>query len=388
MSISKQNLLDTLNGFYGTTLYTDFNKVPLEILQLAVLLNSSSSDTTGSVTVTNTGFLATQSGTWNINNISGTITLPTGAATDTTLSTLSAKLPSALVAGRLSVDGSGVTQPISVASLPLPSGAATSAKQPALGVAGTPSTDVITVQGINSGTPQPVSIASLPLPTGAATESTLSTLNGKLPNALVSGRLSVDGSGVTQPVSLTSLPSLAAGSNAIGSITNTSFAATQSGTWNITNISGTVSLPTGAATSAKQPTLGTAGTPSSDVISVQGVSNGTALTINQQSNATTTTTTFTSSTTSSPFTIANRLAIIVCPIVTGAPTLTLQVTLDSGTTWVSTSVALTSSATVATVIEADLLAKLSGAFGLTNAFRFSSSASITSATLNIRSIVQ
>ena len=34
----------------------------------------------------------------------------------------------------------------------------------------------------------------------------------------------------------------------IGSIANTSFAATQSGTWNVTNISGTVSLPTGAAT--------------------------------------------------------------------------------------------------------------------------------------------
>jgi hypothetical protein len=37
----------------------------------------------------------------------------------------------------------------------------------------------------------------------------------------------------TQPVSLTSLPSLAAGSNAIGSITNTSFASTQSGTWTV-----------------------------------------------------------------------------------------------------------------------------------------------------------
>jgi hypothetical protein len=33
-------------------------------------------------------------------------------------------------------------------------------------------------------------------------------------------------------------------------------AATQSGTWNITNVSGTVSLPTGAATSANQTTLG------------------------------------------------------------------------------------------------------------------------------------
>lgn len=45
---------------------------------------------------------------------------------------------------------------------------------------------------------------------------------------------------------------LPAGTNAIGSITNTSFAATQSGTWNLNNISGTISLPTGAATSSNQ----------------------------------------------------------------------------------------------------------------------------------------
>lgn len=36
-------------------------------------------------------------------------------------------------------------------------------------------------------------------------------------------------------------------------------------------------LPAGAATSAKQPALGTAGTPSADVISVQGVAGGTGL---------------------------------------------------------------------------------------------------------------
>lgn len=47
--------------------------------------------------------------------------------------------------------------------------------------------------------------------------------------------------------------------------------AAQSGTWNITNVSGTISLPTGAATAAKQPALGTAGTASSDVITVQGI---------------------------------------------------------------------------------------------------------------------
>lgn len=53
--------------------------------------------------------------------------------------------------------------------------------------------------------------------------------------------------------------------------------AAQSGTWNVTNVSGTVSLPTGAATAAKQPALGTAGTASADVISVQGIASMTAL---------------------------------------------------------------------------------------------------------------
>ncbi len=56
--------------------------------------------------------------------------------------------------------------------------------------------------------------------------------------------------------------------------------AKQSGTWNITNVSGTVSLPTGAATAAKQPALGTAGTASADVITVQGKSGMTALDVN------------------------------------------------------------------------------------------------------------
>lgn len=60
-----------------------------------------------------------------------------------------------------------------------------------------------------------------------------------------------------------------------------SIAATQSGTWNVTNISGTVSLPTGAATAAKQPALGTAGSASSDVITVQGIASMTALTVAQ-----------------------------------------------------------------------------------------------------------
>lgn len=58
----------------------------------------------------------------------------------------------------------------------------------------------------------------------------------------VSGTVTVNGSGSTQPISATSLP-----------------------------------LPTGAATAAKQPALGTAGTASADVITVQGIASMTAL---------------------------------------------------------------------------------------------------------------
>lgn len=86
--------------------------------------------------------------------------------------------------------------------------------------------------------------------------------------------LKVDGSDNLLVKVNTALP---AGTNAIGSITNTSFAATQSGTWNITNVNGTVSLPTGAATAAKQPALGTAGSASPDVLTVQGIASMVAL---------------------------------------------------------------------------------------------------------------
>lgn len=53
--------------------------------------------------------------------------------------------------------------------------------------------------------------------------------------------------------------------------------ASQSGTWNLNNITGTVPLATGAATAAKQPALGTAGSAAGDVITVQGASGMTAL---------------------------------------------------------------------------------------------------------------
>jgi hypothetical protein len=116
------------------------------------------------------------------------------------------------------------TQPVSAAALPLPAGAATAAKQPALGTAGGASADVLTVQGVASMTP-----------------------------------LKVDGSAVTQPVSGTV------------TATGTFWQATQPVSL------ASVPLPAGAATAAKQPALGAAGSASADVLSVQGIAAGTPL---------------------------------------------------------------------------------------------------------------
>jgi len=154
--------------------------------------------------------------------------------------------------GRLYTNGSETTQPISAASLPLPTGAATSALQDGIIKDGTGDTTEANVSSgrlhvDGSGVTQPISAASLPLPTGAATaalqDGIIKDGTGDTTEANVSsGRLHVDGSGVTQPISAASLP-----------------------------------LPSGAATAAKQPALGTAGTPSADVITIQGVTSMTAV---------------------------------------------------------------------------------------------------------------
>ena len=163
--------------------------------------------------------------------------LPSGAATEATLSALNAKVPSNLTvtSTRLLVDGSGVTQPvtgtfwqatqpISAASLPLPSGAATSAlqttgntslsnidgKTPALGqaLAAGSVPVVLTAAQLSTLTPlstvavtgtfwqatQPISAASLPLPAGASTSAlqttgntSLASIVAQLPSALTGG---------------------------------------------------------------------------------------------------------------------------------------------------------------------------------------------------------
>jgi hypothetical protein len=175
-----------------------------------------------------------------------------------------------------------------------------------------------TANDANATTPLPVDLSAsgtIPLPSGAATQATLATLlteadfdtkvgaltetapasdtassgvNGRLqriaqrltslialvPAALgANGGLKIEGvaSGTVVPVSD------GAGSLTVDNGGTFAVQAAQSGTWNVTDISGTVSLPTGAATAAKQPALGTAGTASADVITVQGIASMTAL---------------------------------------------------------------------------------------------------------------
>jgi hypothetical protein len=82
----------------------------------------------------------------------------------------------------------------------------------------------------------------------------------------------------TQPVSLASLPSLATGSNTIGAVT-------QSGTWNIGSITTLPALVAGSATIGKVDILGNAGatldgaagSPSTQCLTIQGNSSGTAV---------------------------------------------------------------------------------------------------------------
>lgn len=113
----------------------------------------------------------------------------------------------------------------------------------------------------------PVSNASLPLPTGASTEATLALIKAKTDNidVLVSTR--------TKPADQQHVIVDSSSSVAVtGALTDSELRATA-----VPISAASLPLPTGASTAAKQPALGTAGTASADVISVQGIASMTAL---------------------------------------------------------------------------------------------------------------
>ena len=267
--------------------------------------------------------------------------LPTGAATaaaqataNTTLSSLDGKTP-ALVAGRVPVDGSGVTQPvsgtvtanagtgtfaISASALPLPAGAATAAKQPALGTAGTPSADVISVQGVPGGIEQNTYVTNAfaldaTLTGGAArTKITDGTNNAAVVNAAPSTEYGLvvrqvpasatapqgvelsDGSAFYTAAKTGQLPSALVGGRLDVNIGAGTVTVTPSGTQNVTG-------------------TGSAGTAATGVVTIQGIAG--AVAVKTDGSATT-----------QPVSIAATVAVSAAslPLPTGAATATLQTT--------------------------------------------------------------
>jgi hypothetical protein len=167
-------------------------------------------------------------------SLAGAATAALQTAGNASLASLDSKNP-ALVSGRVPTDGSGVTQPVSVASLPLPTGAATAAKQPAIGTAGTASADVLSVQGVAGGTAIPVSFTRLTSASDSVT-------------TVPSGTQTVGGT-VTANVGTT-------GGLGLDSTLNTLLkpASTLAAVTTLGSITGAITLPTGAATAAAQTT--------------------------------------------------------------------------------------------------------------------------------------
>jgi hypothetical protein len=202
----------------------------------------------------------TQSGTWNINNVSGTVSLPTGAATSANQST-------------------EITDLATVGTNTTRTTAGTSAAN-ALPVQGVTGGVAVPVSGTFWQATQPVSLAGLPaLASGSNTIGAVTQASGpwtvnwtQLAGTALGapsnygtspGAIEVQGvnafvtntPAVTESGTWTVQPGNTANTTAwLVTGTGGTFPATESGAWNITNISGTVSLPTGAATSANQPT--------------------------------------------------------------------------------------------------------------------------------------
>lgn len=233
---------------------------------------------------------AIQSGTWNVNNVSGTVSLPTGASTsalqttgNTSLSSIDGKLNS------LGQKASAASAPVVIASdqsaipasqsgtwninnvsgtVSLPTGASTAANQ-ATGNASLASIDA----GIPAALGSTTSANSMPVVIASDQGAVPVSQSGTWNVTNVSGTVSLPTGAATsalQTTGNTSLASIDAGiPAALGSATSANsmpvviasdqgaVPVSQSGTWNVNNISGTVSLPTGAATAANQTTANT-----------------------------------------------------------------------------------------------------------------------------------
>lgn len=239
---------------------------------------------------------------------------------------MAASAPVVIASDQSAVPVSGTfyqaTQPVSVASLPLPAGAVSDAnldeKFGDLGQSNMAGSAPVVLASDQSAIPvtgtfyqatQPISAASLPLPTGAVSDANLDekfgdlgqkNMAGSAPVVLASDQASIPVTGTfyqaTQPVSGTVTANLGTTGGIVtdanldekfGDLGQAAMAGSApvviASNQTAVPVSGTVTANLGtigaAATAAKQPALGTAGTASADVISVQGIASGTALAV-------------------------------------------------------------------------------------------------------------
>lgn len=199
----------------------------------------------GIVGITQTRQLRTssaQEGTWNITNISGTISLPTGAATSAKQDTIIGHVDGieTLLGTTNSTLGTIDTDTGNIATY-------------------TTSLQYLHTEDYDTGAGTDTTAAiGLVIPSNSGAVSVSST-NPLPTNLYVNGNTIDTNAGNSSANTIRTV--IASDQVAIpitdnaGSLTvDGTVAATQSGTWNITNISGTVSLPTGASTLAEQQT--------------------------------------------------------------------------------------------------------------------------------------
>jgi len=194
-----------------------------------------------------------QAGTWNINNISGTISLPTGAATEATLGT---RLADSTFTGRFaaaftSADGIANQTTTAIHGFGYMYNGTTWDR-----IRGTTAAGLLvnvsnaTLAVTQSGTWNINNISgTISLPTGAATEATLAT---RVADSTITGRLPAGSTPADNESNAVTTSRLGAYNYIFDGTTwdRWTGGVSQVGTWNINNISGTISLPTGAATEA------------------------------------------------------------------------------------------------------------------------------------------
>lgn len=224
---TQQTSLDAIKTAVQGTLVVNASGTPVPVTD-----NGGSLTVDGSVSITGTPNVAVTSSV-----------LPTGAATETTLAAINTKTAT-LVSGRVPVDPSGVTSPVSVAAVVHvdDNGASLTVDTPQLPTTlGAKTIANSTAVNIASDQTVPVSAVALPLPSGAATEATLAT---RLADATLTARINTLG----QKTAANSTPTVLASDQSAIPITAAS-----------------LPLPTGATTettlaalSAKVPALGQA----------------------------------------------------------------------------------------------------------------------------------